>query len=168
MSLVSRAANQSPSALGSSASHCLRTLKAHSSNSGLISTGSPDKSNPLVQIFLTTTVRYPGIFFMSATTKAAVHLGQDYQEILRTTKNTDFEKVKKLFDISQKLIPNQGEETFGISASEWKYNSMDENYLAKRQSSQAVDGKGTLFSLIRFFVLAEFMNINNQSLEGEH
>ena len=31
----------------------------------------------------------------------AVHLRQDYQENLRTTKNTDFEKVKQLFDISE-------------------------------------------------------------------
>ena len=42
--------------------------------------------------------------FMSATIKAAVHLGQDYQENLRTTKKKDFEKVKPLFEISQTLI----------------------------------------------------------------
>ena len=40
--------------------------------------------------------------FMSATTKAAVHLGQDFLENLRTTKNTYFKQVKTLFDISQK------------------------------------------------------------------
>ena len=57
--------------------------------------------------------------FISATAKAAVHLGQDYQENLRTTKNTDFEKVKELFDISQKLILNQNDEIFGISTIEW-------------------------------------------------
>ena len=44
--------------------------------------------------------------FMSATMKAAVHLGQYYQENLRTTKNTDFEKDKTLFDTSQKLMLN--------------------------------------------------------------
>ena len=38
--------------------------------------------------------------FMSATMKAAVHLGQDDQGNLRTTKNTDFEKGKQLFDRS--------------------------------------------------------------------
>ena len=38
---------------------------------------------------------------MSATMKAAVHLGQDYPGNWRATKNTDFEKVKQLFDISQ-------------------------------------------------------------------
>ena len=37
--------------------------------------------------------------FMSATLKAAVHLGQDYQDNLRATKFSDFEKVKQLFDI---------------------------------------------------------------------
>ena len=42
--------------------------------------------------------------FMSATVKTAVHLGQDCQENLRTNKNTNFEKVKQLFDTSQKLI----------------------------------------------------------------
>ena len=45
--------------------------------------------------------------FMSATTKAAVHLGQDYQQNLRATKKTNFDKVKQVFDTSQKLILNQ-------------------------------------------------------------
>ena len=39
--------------------------------------------------------------------KAAVHLGQHNQEHLRTTKNTDFEKVKQLFDISPNFILGQ-------------------------------------------------------------
>ena len=39
--------------------------------------------------------------FMPGTMKAAVHLGQDYQDNLRTTNNTDFEKVNTLFDISR-------------------------------------------------------------------
>ena len=41
---------------------------------------------------------------MSATMKAAVYLGQGYQDKHRTTKNTDFEQIKTLFDISQSLI----------------------------------------------------------------
>ena len=48
--------------------------------------------------------------FMSATVKAAVHLGQDYQENLRTTKKTDFEK---------ELILKQRDEIFAISTVEW-------------------------------------------------
>ena len=35
--------------------------------------------------------------FMSATTEAAVYLGQDHEENLHGTKNTDFEQVKALF-----------------------------------------------------------------------
>ena len=56
---------------------------------------------------------------MSATMKAAVHLGQDFSDNLRITRNTDFEKVEQLFDISQKLILNQSEDIFGISTIDW-------------------------------------------------
>ena len=56
---------------------------------------------------------------MSATVKAVVHLGEEYQENLRTIKNTDFEKDQQLFDISQKLILNQSEETVGITTIDW-------------------------------------------------
>ena len=41
------------------------------------------------------------------------------QKNLRTTKNTDFEQVKVLFDISQKLILDHKSEIFGISTIEW-------------------------------------------------
>ena len=44
--------------------------------------------------------------FMSATLKAAVHLGQGYQDNLRTTKNTDFEQDKTSPDTTQSLILN--------------------------------------------------------------
>ena len=50
--------------------------------------------------------------FLSATAKVAVHLGQEYQENLHTTKKTDFEQVKALFVISQKLIRIQADEIF--------------------------------------------------------
>ena len=53
--------------------------------------------------------------FLSATLKAAVHLGQDYQENLHTTVKTDFEKVKRLFDISQTSTLDQSQETFARS-----------------------------------------------------
>ena len=51
--------------------------------------------------------------FMSAIMKAAVRLGQDYQQNLCTTEDTDFEKVRTLFDISQKLILDHKDEIFG-------------------------------------------------------
>ena len=57
--------------------------------------------------------------FMSATMKAAVHLPQDYEENLRTTKNTYFEHVKTLFDVSQSFILNHKSEIHRISTIEW-------------------------------------------------
>ena len=67
---------------------------------------------------------------VSATVKAAAHLGQYYQENMRTTMKTDFEKVKQLFDISQKLILNQKDEIFVISTIEWNTIPWDENDFA--------------------------------------
>ena len=57
--------------------------------------------------------------FTSAITKPAVHLGQDYEDSLRTTKHTDFEQVETLFDISQSMILYHKSEIFWIFAIEW-------------------------------------------------
>ena len=59
------------------------------------------------------------IIFMSATMKAAVHLGKDYQENLRITKNTDYDKNKHLSHISRKLILDPKQELFGLSTIDW-------------------------------------------------
>ena len=56
--------------------------------------------------------------FVSATMTAAVHLGQDCQENLRATKNTDFETVKQLLGAAQKLILNLKDDIFGVSTIE--------------------------------------------------
>ena len=48
---------------------------------------------------------------MSATMRAAVHLGQDYQDNIRATKNTDFEKFQAIVRyFSQKLILDRSRE----------------------------------------------------------
>ena len=64
-------------------------------------------------------MRESGDIYMSATMKAAVHLGPHYDRKLCTTKNTDFEQRQWLFDISQSLILNHGSENCGISTIEW-------------------------------------------------
>ena len=51
---------------------------------------------------------------MLATMEAAAYVGKDYQENLRTTEKTDFERVRTLFVISQKLILNHEDEIFLI------------------------------------------------------
>ena len=41
---------------------------------------------------------------MSASMKAAIRLGPDYTENLEIYKNTNFEELQSLFDITQKLL----------------------------------------------------------------
>ena len=57
--------------------------------------------------------------FMSATMTAAVHLGADFEERLRTSLNTDFEQAKTLFNISQSLIPITKVKFCCVSTIEW-------------------------------------------------
>ena len=58
--------------------------------------------------------------FMSATMKAAIHLGENDKDNLFTFRNTDFEALKTLFDITQKLILEQKHEMQQVSTIEWQ------------------------------------------------
>ena len=53
--------------------------------------------------------------FVSTTMKAAIHLGENYKDNLFIHRNTDFEALKPLFDITQKLILEQKHETKHVS-----------------------------------------------------
>ena len=48
-------------------------------------------------------------FFMSVTPQAAVHLGEDYSENLRSTKNQPLKSVRQLFQVTERLITDQTE-----------------------------------------------------------
>ena len=56
--------------------------------------------------------------FMSATLKATIHLGLDHNANLFTYKNTDFEELKTLFDITQKPTLEQKHEMTQIPTTE--------------------------------------------------
>ena len=58
---------------------------------------------------------------MSTTMKAAVHLGQNYNDNLMTHRNTNFEELEMLFDITQKLILEQNHEILNVSTIEWQF-----------------------------------------------
>ena len=47
--------------------------------------------------------------FMSASMKAAIHMGPDCIKILEVCQNTNFEELQNLFDITQKLVHKQRE-----------------------------------------------------------
>ena len=57
-----------------------------------------------------------GGLFMPTTTKSSVHLGLQYQENLAAYRNTNFEELKTLFDITQRLIVEQSFEILDVSS----------------------------------------------------
>ena len=52
---------------------------------------------------------------MSTTMKAAVHLGPNYRENLEVSRKTNFEELKNLFDITQRLILEHEAEILNVS-----------------------------------------------------
>ena len=54
-------------------------------------------------------------FFMSTTMKSSVHLGLQYKDNLVACRNTNFEELKTLFDITLRLIVEQSLEILGVS-----------------------------------------------------
>ena len=57
--------------------------------------------------------------FVSTTMKAAVHLGPNYTEILEGYRNTNFEELQNLFDITQKWILEREAEILDVSTIGW-------------------------------------------------
>ena len=60
---------------------------------------------------------------ISTTMKAADHLGPNYKENLVVCKNTNFEELKNLFDITQRMILEDDAEILNISTIVWKASS---------------------------------------------
>ena len=52
--------------------------------------------------------------FMSSSRKAAIHLGPNYLANLEVYKNTNFEEVQSLFNITKKLILEHSEEILDV------------------------------------------------------
>ena len=55
---------------------------------------------------------------MSSSMKAAVHLGPNYLANLEVYKNTNFEEIQSLFNITQKLIQEHSEEILKVNTIE--------------------------------------------------
>ena len=54
--------------------------------------------------------------------KASVHIGQNYYENLVIYRNTNFDALETLFDITQKLILDQDFEMLNVSTIEWTFS----------------------------------------------
>ena len=66
--------------------------------------------------------------FFNVTLQAAVHLGQDYMENLRITKNQLLKSVKELFQVTEMLIKDQTEisglSTIGYEQPTWRSTTL--------------------------------------------
>ena len=70
---------------------------------------------------------------MSTTMKAAIHLGPNYVENLEVYRNTNFEELQHLFDVSQKLILNHQSEILNVKTIEWTSASWTRSTLSHDQ-----------------------------------
>ena len=61
---------------------------------------------------------------MSSTLQASVLMGKNYSENLHSIKNTGNNlTMKRMFDISEKLIVGQSDEIYGVSPTIWEDSS---------------------------------------------
>ena len=55
---------------------------------------------------------------MSSSMKAAIHLGPNYTENLEVYKNSNFEEIQNLFNITQKLVLEHSEGILNVNTIE--------------------------------------------------
>ena len=65
---------------------------------------------------------------MSVTHQAAVHLGQDYTDNLRSTKNQPLKSVKQWSQTTERLVEDKVETT-GLSTIDWNHPVCGEKHL---------------------------------------
>ena len=70
---------------------------------------------------------------MSTTTKAAVHIGPNFNATLEAYRNTNFEELKNLFDITQRLILEHETEILNVSPIDWTAPSWTKSTLTHDQ-----------------------------------
>ena len=86
-----------------------------------------------------------GSFFMSVTLQAAVHLGQDYTDNPRSTKNQPLKSVRQLFQTTERLIKDQTE-IQRLTTIDWKQPVCKETSLLCDRAVQIANSKTYVFS----------------------
>ena len=82
--------------------------------------------------------------FLSVTLQVAVHLGMDYTENFKTTKNQPKKSLRQVFQVTQKLITDQT----GITTIDWRQRMWRETTLLTDRAVQCATAKTLrLFSL---------------------
>ena len=83
--------------------------------------------------------------FMSFTRQAAAHLGQDYTENLRSTKNQPLKSLRQFFQVTEKLITDQTE-IIGPTAIDWQQTMWRETTLLSDRAVQFATAQTYVFS----------------------
>ena len=81
------------------------------------------------------------IIFMSSSTKATIHLGQNFIENMTVCKNIDVEEIQDLFSITQRLVWDHSEEIQNVKVTESTDCSWTRTKLSHRQVIKRTKGK---------------------------
>ena len=84
--------------------------------------------------------------FMSSSMKAAIHLGPNYLANSEIYKNTKFEDIESVFNITQKLAKEHSEEILNVNTIESASPSWKRSVLSHDQVIQWTNAKVRVFS----------------------
>ena len=73
---------------------------------------------------------------MASSMKAAIHLGPNYLANMKVYKNTNFEEIQTLFNITQKLILEHSEEILNVNTIDSASPSSRRSVLSHDQVTQ--------------------------------
>ena len=92
---------------------------------------------------------------MSSTLEASIFMGKNYSENLRSIKITGNNlTMKQMFDMSEKLIVGQSDETYGVDPINWKDSSWKHlSLIGDEEVISLSHAKGNVF--FRFCVVLE-------------
>ena len=100
----------------------------------------------------------------SVTLQAAIHLGKDSSENLRSTRNQSMRSLEQLFQVTGKLTTDQKEIT-GIPVIDWQQQMWQRTTLLTGKAVQFATAKTCLF---RFSAVSgKHQSISRQSMEGQ-
>ena len=83
---------------------------------------------------------------MSLSVKAAIHFGPNHVANLEVYKNTNFEEIQSLFNITQKLILEHSEEILNVNTIESTSASWTRSVLSRDQVIQWTKAKVRVYS----------------------
>ena len=104
---------------------------------------------------------------MSTTMEAAVHLGQNYTDNLEVHRNTNFEELQNLFDITQRLILHHQAEILNVSPIDWTAPSWTRSTLTHDQVLKWTKVKSTRPTQIPSYAWRRCRSIQKRFKDGK-